>query len=705
MKKIIITVLSIVVTINLTAQNQGWNFINPVSEGNELFSVSFCDENEGYAVGLNGTILHSINGGETWEKSESPTEFDLFGVSFFSSTDAIAVGDYGIILRKSFSSSWMVQSEYLYPKLNYIEFIDQNIGFIVGDVGTLLRSTDGGDNWVILNSNTFSNLNAISLIDASNLIAVGDDGTIIKSTDAGANWVVQSSPINQQLLDVDFATSLSGAIVGYNGTMLNTTDGGSTWNLLPQLTFDELSGIEFFNDSIGIALGGPPIFISIDKGATWNAVPDIYFYEPYYDLEVVNSSKAISVGYRGAIIGSANTGNNWDYLNGGIFGIHYGVCATDINNITVVGDRGLIFRTTNGGSNWTKQLHSGGDLLDVDFYNSENGYAVGYDASIFHTTDGGVNWDLVFSNGLYLWWNDVCAPSINCATAVGQGGRILNTIDSGVNWTLQQSPTTNNLYGVDFINTQIGFAVGDNGTIVHTTDGGLNWELQNSNFPNSTLFEVSFINENIGVAVGGDWFSVYSLILKTTDGGANWIQINQNTAQNYLYDVQFISANVLTAINEGIFRSTDAGLTWTLQDSVEDSNGYTSLSFVDEMDGYIVGYDGSILKTTNGGVTFIQENQVNKIPMEFLLSQNYPNPFNPSTRIQYQISSIAHVTLKVYDILGNELATLVNEEKPAGRYEVEFQSALGSWQLTSGVYFYQIIADNHRETKKMILIR
>lgn len=92
-------------------------------------------------------------------------------------------------------------------------------------------------------------------------------------------------------------------------------------------------------------------------------------------------------------------------------------------------------------------------------------------------------------------------------------------------------------------------------------------------------------------------------------------------------------------------------------------------------------------------------------PSVFQLGQNYPNPFNPSTRIQYQVSSNSQVSLKVYDVLGNEVATLVNEEKPAGSYEVEFKSSVGSLQLASGIYFYKLQAGTFAETKKMILIR
>ncbi len=99
----------------------------------------------------------------------------------------------------------------------------------------------------------------------------------------------------------------------------------------------------------------------------------------------------------------------------------------------------------------------------------------------------------------------------------------------------------------------------------------------------------------------------------------------------------------------------------------------------------------------------------NTIPVRsFSLSQNYPNPFNPSTRIQYQVPGISQVVLKIYDVLGNEIATLVNEEKPAGSYEVEFNANGHSGNvrnLASGIYFYQLKAAEFIQTKKMILLK
>jgi hypothetical protein len=98
-------------------------------------------------------------------------------------------------------------------------------------------------------------------------------------------------------------------------------------------------------------------------------------------------------------------------------------------------------------------------------------------------------------------------------------------------------------------------------------------------------------------------------------------------------------------------------------------------------------------------------NSENDTPSEFYLGQNYPNPFNPSTKIQFVISEFGFTSLKIYDVLGNEVATLVNEERPAGTYEVEFNPASSIKHPASGIYFYQINTSNFVKTRKMLLLK
>ncbi|RJP70433.1 MAG: T9SS C-terminal target domain-containing protein, partial [Ignavibacteriales bacterium] len=116
-----------------------------------------------------------------------------------------------------------------------------------------------------------------------------------------------------------------------------------------------------------------------------------------------------------------------------------------------------------------------------------------------------------------------------------------------------------------------------------------------------------------------------------------------------------------------------------------------------------------IIEIKDSTLVSVASDNHHAIKNDFHLSQNFPNPFNPTTKIKYTIPhvetgytpSLQNVTLKIYDILGNEVATLVNEEKPAGEYEVEFSAN----QLSSGIYFYQMRAGNFISTKKMLMIK
>jgi len=108
-----------------------------------------------------------------------------------------------------------------------------------------------------------------------------------------------------------------------------------------------------------------------------------------------------------------------------------------------------------------------------------------------------------------------------------------------------------------------------------------------------------------------------------------------------------------------------------------------------------------IAKINMNNISDVEQDTNEFLPDKYELSQNYPNPFNPTTNIKFTISDFGFVNLKVYDVLGNEVATLVNAEKPVGVYEVDFEAD----GLTSGVYFYQLKVGNYLETKKMVLMK
>jgi hypothetical protein len=203
---------------------------------------------------------------------------------------------------------------------------------------------------------------------------------------------------------------------------------------------------------------------------------------------------------------------------------------------------------------------------------------------------------------------------------------------------------------------------------------------------------IFFVDDTTGWAVGYD-----GRIFYTTDGGINWND-KESSWDRRLTDVFFIDKNIGWIVGiSGILATTNGGVDWSIQKRVT----LESVFFIDQNTGWAVGSGGKILKTSNGGVTFIEDRDKSIVPQTFLLNQNFPNPFNPSTKINYSVPHTIFLTLKIFDILGREVAILINEEKHAGRYELEFDGA----NLPSGVYFYQLQAGDFVETKKMVLLR
>ena len=188
---------------------------------------------------------------------------------------------------------------------------------------------------------------------------------------------------------------------------------------------------------------------------------------------------------------------------------------------------------------------------------------------------------------------------------------------------------------------------------------------------------------------------------------SGWFSQISGTATR-LYGISFTDANTGTAVGENgrILRTTNGGTNWTLQTSGITTNLF-SVSFTDANTGTAVGENGRIHRTINGGVTFV--NQVSsEIPERFSLYQNYPNSFNPATKINFDIPKNGYVTLKVYNLLGKEVQTLVSRDLKSGSYTVDFNAS----KLTSGVYFYRLQATpkdgqagDFVETRKMVLVK
>jgi hypothetical protein len=258
------------------------------------------------------------------------------------------------------------------------------------------------------------------------------------------------------------------------------------------------------------------------------------------------------------------------------------------------------------------------------------------------------------------------------------------------------------LYGVAFSSATNLTAIGgdpsrDYGVILRTTNGGNNWVKSQSATSYPMLYSVCYPTPSTGIIVGNK-----GTILRTTDGGATWAPRISGTTIG-LRGVSFSDPYYGTVVGDGmtILQTIDGGLTWSVQSSGSNSNLY-AVSFVDPSHGTIVGEGGAILSTSlPGSVVAVDDGNEYGGTTSFSLSQNYPNPFNPTTAISYQLSAASFVELKIFDILGREIATLVKEKLSLGLHKTVWNAV----NFPSGVYFYRLQTDGKCLTRKLLLVK
>ena len=279
-------------------------------------------------------------------------------------------------------------------------------------------------------------------------------------------------------------------------------------------------------------------------------------------------------------------------------------------------------------------------------------------------------------------------------------GTCFLSTDLGINWAARPVPTTEDLnagIGPTSGTSLHALVGGDNGVIFKTTDAGVNWNSSNSGTTNNIL-GFGFGPTGINFAVGSN-----GTLLVSNDAGDSWSPVIVPTSED-LYSISSSGQNsnwlIACGSNGTIIKSTNAGADWVLQSTPTTEILYSALAATNSIH-FAVGNNGIIIKTTDGGGDPVSIADDLSTPLHFNLEQNYPNPFNPTTNIEYSIPEASFVQLKVYDILGNEVVTLVNEEQSADVYRVDFSGS----DLTSGIYFYRLQTANFVKTKKLIFLK
>ena len=576
---------------SLFAQVDGnWVKQSPSPTGETIEDVFFVDENTGWAVGLEGEIVFTKDGGSTWSTQSSGTTSRLRNVFFLDESTGWVVGDTGTILHTTDGgANWVAQNSASTNSLSDICFVDASNGWAVGRDGKILHTSDGGSNWKSQNSGTTWTLASVSFSDTKNGWAVGSGSTIVHTSDGGENWLPQNSGVTGFLSGVYFLDANKGWAAGAAGRILQTIDGGDNWASQNSAITSSLSDIYFVDASNGWAVGrfGRIVHTS-DGGNNW----EFQESSSNKDLQAVyfaNASIGWAVGLDGTIVHTKDGGLNWEAQNSGTFERYNGVSFSDASTGWVVGQNGTIVHTSDGGENWLPQ-NSGTDenLNDVSFTDASTGWAVGDGGMILHTSDGGDNW-VAQNSGTINRLDGIVFTGETTGWAVGQSGTIVYTSDGGDNWESQNSNTIYWLFGLHFINASTGWAVGDRGTIIHTSDGGNTWAAQSSN-TTSELMDVSFSDVSTGWAVGWD-----GTIVHTNDGGENWNN-QSNDSTNRLYGVSFANESTgwAVGISGTILHTSDGGTNWVEQNSGT-NNWLWGVHFTDAGTGWAVGEEGSII--------------------------------------------------------------------------------------------------------------
>lgn len=671
----------------------------------DFAKVFFIDSVTGWAATINGIVVKTTDGGKTWTsynfaKAAPSIIFSLcYKVKFTNPTTGfiIAGKSLRIYLLKTTDGgeNWKVRDSLFSTTTRYwydLDF-DGNNGVLIGDKKDIQKySTDGGDTWkfsTAINDNFFYWLKYVKFLSPTEVIAIGEgnefNGVILpvyKSTDRGINWVKKDSSFKNTVYDrvkyAYFKNSLEGIGVGSDGFskafMVKTSDGGVTW-VTEVLDFAfGLQTICGIGNKVYVLGTSSQIIYSDDFGKTWQISPK------------KTTSSIISFGFTGGegfavsrngdvLVNGDGTGKQWKYLSNSGKNLAGAMVFTPNGNGFILKENRHIVKSTDFGASWktvlepvkpySRNLVGGMDFSDNNFgyaWFSQNDYG---EYHVYKTSDAGDNWIVSksFAGPGYISGN-ILAFDSTIAVVLGPDLWTQRTSDGGVTW----NPAT-------LIDFPADFTLRD-------------------------FEDAAKIDENRATAIGNGF------ICTTTDKGVTWKYFN--SALNGLDSTGFYkiassgdSLGYIALYDGTIIKTTNVGVSWARNDTFFDQYSFFAAS---------INSTGQLFLGTSNGYIFGEEQVVGinerNVVFDFSLRQNFPNPFNPSTQIQYQLKNAGFVQVKVFDILGNEVAELINDFQTAGKHVVEFNAEkLGHTSLSSGIYLIQLRSGNFIQVIKASFIK
>ena len=694
-----------------------WQQTNGPYDGAFIISLAIDSNGIIYAGTQTQGIYKSGDDGNNWLKIG--LEGETITTIFPYSEKIILVGaEDGFYKTIDGGNIWIKDN--IISIVNTIYKTKNNILFL-GTNRQIFRSTDEGNNWVDVTTN-ISNLLVESIAgDSSGKLYVTTDQGIFVSTDDGISWIHKSdigipgwkSRTHNIIFVKDSEHIFLYASSNYQGMISSgfylSTDNGENWILknsslknVSQIAVNQTGELLVSISSDGSTMGG--VLYSSDDGSTWNSFQNQTLYYSVNTLITANESYILAgTDYAGFFI-SKDSGNSWENLNNGINNSDLVEVYTASTGSIFCSRASLyygnsgVYRSRDEGNSWEK-LNTGNPHPNIRaFFSDRNGNLYAGDPGIYRSTNDGDNWQMIKS-----WEAIDCFAETPKGTLIAGSSNddgIFRSTDNGFTWIESNSGLSNRTI-FTLVVTELGTVLAGSfeGRIFRSTDDGINWQTINTP-SNSTVLALFKTKDNIILAGTTSSWSVSSL-LRSSDDGITWeldtALVNRNIrdiAENAISEI-FVACEF-----EGVYRSQDKIKTWSLISNEELTDLRVQTISV-STSGYLYAgtWRGSLFRSNQ--TTTDVANGKKTFPTEFLIKQNYPNSCNPSTTISYQIPRSGYVTLKVYDLLGREVATLVNEEKGVGKYEADFNGN----GLASEIYFYRMQAGDYIETKKMILLR
>ncbi len=665
----------------LASNAQQWQWVSPFPQGNDLYASQLFDDGTAYIGGAAGTMMKSIDFGASWSEIEYNFPNDVRSLSFINS-------DTGYVLTVSYDSSCLYKTTnggqnwertFVMPMwLNVVWFMNDTTGFIGGEWGLILRTSEGGNTWIeVPYSETYSYVR-FSALSPQIIYASELNGAIIKSVDGGLTWneVISGIGYSPFLHHFDDQTGIyAGA---FDSKIYKTYDGGSTW--WPKSEENVYATfMSFFDEANGIVSSrNGDIRHTADQGETWQLFPSTIPSSFFRTASFTSMQQGIMGGEGGQLAITDNGGLSLTQIsstitNQDLKGIFF------LNDSTgfVGSDHGKIFKTTN---RWitcdTLFIPFDAHVEKIDFPTALTGYALAWweeDFRVYKTTDGGEIWQNMLTGELpdmkFFDENTGIVTSIN---------GILSTHDGGENWLLFPTLSEFTLKMMSFADANTGYVAGTNnqnqGIIYKTTNGGQDWQVV-TNEPPGLIALKAITADTVYAATQLGWF------YQSFDGGVTWSSDDNFTEAGliYVHLMDFYDPNrgVCTgSIGSAnvIAETVDGGTNWIIKKITQKNPGSDICLIPESATWYITGKFGTMLRKTD---TTIVAGKNISLPREILTVN--PNPASD----EITIGLPGH-------IIFNPVITIFNSQGRCVYSAKHSNPKINISHLKPGVYFLRV---------------